>query len=334
MQIHRPDLIVMNYDDAQWTLLVAEWMRSQARRYLEVKRIDGANDHGLDVVGYTDSKKLEGIWDNNQCKHYRTSISRGRGLTDVGKIVYWSFKGEFASPRKSNFLAPKGPSGPLRRLLDNPSKLKAALLEDWDACCTNEITKAGAPLTEVLLAYIDKFDFTIFGWTSIDELLQDLKQTTYYSARFGGDIPPPPPGVAPAIPQTRESTYIRQLLDVYGEDLGRHLSSHDDLPGEDETCKDFQLQRERFFEMEEFSHYYRDQTPPRTIEDFVEEVFDGVQPVCALEYHKSRIRLNHTMAQAAISPTKSILEPRAKGKVKQGACHHLANFRRLTWKRG
>ena len=84
----------------------------------------GANDHGLDVVGYTDAHKLEGIWDNSQCKHYRTSIPTAEGLADVGKVVYWAHQGKFKPPKHSRFIAPKGPSGPLRTLLDNPSLLK------------------------------------------------------------------------------------------------------------------------------------------------------------------------------------------------------------------
>ena len=46
------------------------------------------------------------------------------GLADVGKVVYWAHQGKFRPPRHSRFIAPKGPSGPLRTLLDNPSLLK------------------------------------------------------------------------------------------------------------------------------------------------------------------------------------------------------------------
>ena len=331
--IPRPDLLVMGYDSGEWERFIGEWMRSQKDKYLEVKRVGGANDHGLDVVGYTDAQKLEGVWDNNQCKHYRTSIPTADGLADVGKLIYWAHRGKFKPPRRSRFVAPKGPCGPLRTLLDNPSQLKQAILEGWDKYCALEITTSGAPLTPELRSYAEAFDFTIFGWAHIDEVLEDLKTTAFYAARFGGALPPPPRAVVPVELQKRESRYIGQLLDVYSEDLGRQITNYSDLPEGHETSADFKRQRERFFEMEFFAHHYRDQTPPNTIEDFVEEVYDAVQPVCAREYPQSFERLNETMARAAIIETKSILEKQAKGRVKQGACHHLANEDRLKWKR-
>lgn len=331
--IHRPDLIVMNYDSAEWERFIGDWMRSQGTRYTEVKRVGSANDHGLDVIGYTDAHKFEGVWDNNQCKHYRSSIPTDKGLLDVGKVIYWAFHKKFKPPRRSYFVSPKGPCGPLRTLLDNPSQLKTAVVDGWDEYCAAGITSGGAPLTGDLRAYVEAFDFKIFGWTPIDDVLADLKTTALYAERFGGQIPPPPRGVVPVDPQKHESTYIRHLLDVYGEELGTPVLSHTDLPSAHETSADFKRQRERFFEMEFFAHHYRDQTPPNTIEDFVEEVYDAVQPVCAKEFSKSGERLNETMAQAAVLQTKSILETQAKGRVKQGACHHLANADRLKWKR-
>ena len=137
--IHRPDLLVMGYNSDEWERFIGEWMRSQKTKYLEIKRLGGANDHGLDVVGYTDARKLEGVWDNSQCKHYRTSIPTAEGLADVGKVVYWAHQGKFRPPRHSRFIAPKGPCGPLRTLLDNPSQLKQAVLDGWEQYCAREV---------------------------------------------------------------------------------------------------------------------------------------------------------------------------------------------------
>lgn len=329
---HRPDLLVMGYDSNEWERFIGEWMRSLKDQYLEVKRVGAANDHGLDVIGFTDLRKLEGIWDNSQCKHYRTSIPTADGLSDVGKLIYWAHQGKFKPPRRSRFVAPKGPCGPLRTLLDNPSQLRRIILDDWDKYCS-KITASGAALTPELRAYVEAFDFTIFGWTHIDEVLEDLKKTAFYAARFGGHLAPPPRAIVPEELEGRESRYVGQLLAVYSEEIGAVINSHSDLPPGHETCADFKRQRERFFEMEFFVHHYRDQTPPRTIEDFVEEIYDAVQPVCAKEYPRSFERLNETMARAAIIKTKSILEAQARVRVKQGACHHLANDDLLKWKR-
>lgn len=332
--IHRPDLLIMGYDSGEWEVFVGEWMASQKSIYAEVKRLGGANDHGLDVAGYVGPLKQEGLWDNSQCKHYRSAIPTAKGLIDVAKIVYWSHQGAFKPPRRSRFLAPKGPSGPLRELLDNPSKLRAAVLKDWDTTCAPAIKKGGAPLTPPLRLYVEAFDYSIFGWVHIDEVLNDLKGSGHYVARFGGQLTPPSkPLSVPVILQLRESTYVRHLLDVYSEDLGKLLSGHDDLPKGGEQESDFNRQRERFFEMEHFAHHYRDQTPANTIKDFVDEIYDAVEPVCAGHYPMSSQRLHGALAQAAVVKTTSILDTAAKPRVKQGACHHLANDDRLKWKK-
>lgn len=331
--IHRPDLLVMGYDSAEWERFVGEWMRSQKSKYREVKRVGGANDHGLDVVGYTDAQKLEGVWDNNQCKHYRTSIPTAEGLADVGKVVFWAMNGKFKPPRRSRFIAPKGPCGPLRTLLDNPSQLKHSILDGWDQYCSPAVTKSGAPMTPQLRDYIEQFDFTIFGWAHIDEVLEDLKTTAHYMARFGGQLPPPPRPVVPDDPEPHESKYIGQLLAVYSENLGKPVACHRDLPVDHAVTKDFRLQRERFFEMQFFEHHYRDQTPPDTIADFVDEIYDVVQSICASDFPKQFDRLNETMGRVALFKTKNMLETQAKPRVKQGACHYLANSDRIKWKK-
>ena len=82
------------------------------------------------------------------------------------------------------------------------------------------MTSTGAPLTDGLRAYIGGFDFTIFGWAHIDEVLEDLKTTAHYAARFGGQLPAPPRAIVPKEPEAHESKYIGHLLDVYSEELG------------------------------------------------------------------------------------------------------------------
>lgn len=324
----------MGYDSGEWEVFISEWLTSKKTEYAEVKRLGGANDRGLDVVGYLDASKQEGVWDNIQCKHYRSAIPTAKGLIDVAKIIYWSHQGAFKPPRRSRFLAPKGPCGTLRGLLDNPSKLQDEVLKEWDKTCSPAITKGGAPLTPELRPYVEGFDFTIFGWVHIDEVLNDLKGSGHYVARFGGQLNPPSrPSQVPSNLQPQESAYVRHLLDVYAEDLGQALIGHEDLPKGGEEELDFKRQRERFFEMEHFAHHYRDQTPRNTVEDFVDEIYDAVEPVCASAYPKSSQRLYGAMAQAAIVKTTSILDPTAKPRVKQGACHHLANDNRLKWKK-
>lgn len=50
-----------------------------ATKYKHVLRFSGAGDMGIDVAGIslTINKRLEGVWDNYQCKHYDHAIRPG-----------------------------------------------------------------------------------------------------------------------------------------------------------------------------------------------------------------------------------------------------------------
>lgn len=322
------------YPEAEWETFIREWMKALVAtgQYVEVKRLGGPNDLGRDVVGFVDNKKYEGIWDNCQCKHYSKSIPVSTALIDIAKIVYYSFRKEFLPPRRSIFFGPLGVSKSLELLLGHPQKLRAHVIDHWNPTCANGITSTGTVLLEgALKTYVEQFDFSRFGWISIDEVLDDHRQTAYWAQRFGGLLPPPSQGTVPSRIGTNESRYVRHILDAYEEHKGQQFPdpmSLDDVGLE----SDLYLHRERFFDAEAFAHTYRDQTEPGTVESFQDEIHDSVRPVMHGNHSDGVERLSDAMRQAASTQPASILSTQAKVRVKQGVCHQLANADRLFWK--
>lgn len=95
--------------------------------------------------------------------------------------------------------------------------------------------------------------------------------------------------------------------------------------------EDFVQHRERFFSAEAFTHHYRDETEPGTVEAFVDDVFYSIDPVAKQAHQTGYDRLNSCLQHAALVNAGGILSPHARPKTKQGVCHQLANKGRITW---
>jgi hypothetical protein len=54
---------------------------------------------------------------------------------------------------------------------------------------------------------------------------------------------------------------------------------------------DLNQQRERFFQAEAFNHHYRDETPPGTVEQFIEDIFDAIDPLAKMTHPNGYERL-------------------------------------------
>jgi hypothetical protein len=96
--------IVRAYDPMEWEVFISEWQKG-LQGYSAVKRLGGAGDHGLDVIGLCGPMALQGVWDNFQCKHYETPLSTPKACEDAGKIIFHAFRKKFAPPRRCTFVA-------------------------------------------------------------------------------------------------------------------------------------------------------------------------------------------------------------------------------------
>jgi hypothetical protein len=110
--------------------------------------------------------------------------------------------------------------------------------------------------------YVHAYDFSSFGYSTVDEILDAHRRTAYWASRFGGHLPPPPLGQTPNAIAQKESRYVGKLLEVYAETTGASICRRI-LPGRT-TFKNSECAS---MNAEAFMVHYRDQTEPGTIED-------------------------------------------------------------------
>lgn len=329
-----PQQRLLTYSPNQWEDFVHEWAHYCLKKsYKQVQRFAGAGDLGIDVAGFADAKRLKGIWDNFQCKHYYHALMPGDVWVEFGKIIWYSFNGEYTVPRHYYFVSPWGAGTKLNRLLANADKLRDELIANWDKHVRSAITSTQeVPLDATLRAYVTAFNFSIFEAKTALQLVDDHSATPVHTARFGGGLPArpatakPPVKVAPA-----ESRYVKQLLGAYGEHTGTPVSDPSALSVP--KLKDhFRRQREAFYHAETLRVFARDKVPNGTFESLQNDIFDGVidthdgthadgyEKVCAVTRAARELQIT---ANALISCT----DP----KDRNGICHQLVNEERLRW---
>ena len=116
------------YSADEWESFIDEWATACLKgQYKKVQRLAGANDKGIDIVGFVDDGLLTSAWDNYQCKHYDHALHPADAWPEIAKILWYSFKGHYAPPRAYFFVAPRGTGTTLSQLLANPATLKAGL---------------------------------------------------------------------------------------------------------------------------------------------------------------------------------------------------------------
>ena len=331
-----PQQQVLHYSAAEWEEFILEWVHHQKTQYAKVVRLSGTADMGIDVAGFIEDTGLQGVWDNYQCKHYDNPLTPNVALPEIGKTLWHSFKKRFASPRKYYFMAPKDCGMSLKKLLLNPSDLKAKLFEKWNDWCAGKITSTQSIfLRGQFLDYVESFDLSIFTFKTALEAIDEHRGTPYYAARFGGGLPdrpdsePPPAKLAPT-----ESRYLQQLFEAYSDHNNVEISDLDTLGPWCDLVEHYHRQREFFYDAESLRNFARDTVPPGTFEELQDEVYAGVVGVEATSHSDAFARVNAvTQAAAQLPLTANGLITVTKIQDKRGICHQLANDDRLRWKK-
>lgn len=228
-----PQQRLLTYSSEQWEDFVHEWVHYCLKKsYKQVQRFSGAGDMGIDVVGFQDDQRLKGVWDNYQCKHYDHALMPTDVWSEFGKVIWYSFKGEYTAPHRYYFVSPWGAGTKLSRLLGNAMKLREELIANWDKNVRASITSIqDVPLDGALRTYLDAFNFSIFKAKTALELVDDHRSTPVHAARFGGGLPVRPAAATPpALVAPAESRYVTQLLGAYTEHTGASVHDPSALP--------------------------------------------------------------------------------------------------------
>ncbi|HCK0544984.1 TPA: hypothetical protein NII24_003411 [Pseudomonas aeruginosa] len=331
-----PQQRLLTYSPDEWEGFVEEWAYyCLPAKYKHVQRFSGAGDMGIDIAGFSDDRRLKGVWDNYQCKHYDHALRPGDVWVEFGKVIWYSYSGEYVTPRHYYFVSPRGAGTSLSRLLANAAKLREELIANWDKNVKDEITSTQVvPLDPALRAYVDSFDFSIFDAKTALQLVDDHRSTPVHAARFGGGLRTRPASEKP--PQelaATESRYVTQLLGAYGEHTGVVVTDPSALSVP--KLKDhFRRQREAFYEAESLRVFARDSVPPGTFESLLDDIHggvidthdanhaDGYEKACAV-----------TKAARDMQITANALITCTNPKDRDGICHQLVNEDRLRWTR-
>jgi hypothetical protein len=327
-------LRVQVFSPDDWEVFTEEYASSLQASYSKVRRFGGAGDMGIDIACFATDQGFKGGWENYQCKRYDHPLRPADIWIELGKIIFYSFSGEYTVPSKHYFCASQGIGTTLEKLLNDTIKLKQKCRDEWADKCATKITKMqNIPLSGDLLAHFDAFDFSIFSSKSVLELVQGHSKTQFHAIRFGGGLPSRPSHEAPPDqPQTHESRYIRQLLDAYGDHTGSSYLDIDSLATARSLTTNFRRQRERFYCAEALRNFARDTVPEGTFAQLQDEIYQGVVDVCESSHPTGFDRMTAAVTHAAsISSTANPLSPATNVQDRQGICHQLANDDRLQW---
>ncbi|MEO7919641.1 MAG: ABC-three component system protein [Thermoanaerobaculia bacterium] len=330
-----PQQRLLLYSAAQWEDFVHEWAHFCLKTiYVQVERFGNAGDRGIDVLGFSDARKLNGVWDNYQCKHYDHPLFPTEAWPEIGKLLWYTFKKEYRSPRRYFFVAPKGVGTSLAGLLADPPKLKEHLMAGWDKYCRTAITKTEEiALTGPFRDYVGFFDFTIFDTKTSLQLVDDHRSSPHHSLRFGGGLPTRPPVAEPPSDLAAgESTYVSQLLGAYAEHKKTAVPDIATLRMWAPLSEHFKRQREAFYHAESLRIFARDTVPTGTFESLQKDIYDGVVDTHDADHADGYVRVCRvTEAARNLNLTENALLSAARPKDRDGVCHQLANDDRLRW---
>jgi hypothetical protein len=320
------------FSDTQWEEFVLEWAHSLTTDYARVERCGGAGDMGRDVIAIVEI--ASGIWDNFQCKHHGSPLAPTDIWTELGKLVYYTRRGDYTYPRRYSFVAPQGAGPKLSNLLKKPENLRAGLLENWDAHCRTKITATETvELDAALRAYIAGLDFSIFDTIPPLRILDGHARTRWHVARFGGGLPERPPIPAPpAEPTEHETIFVHELLAAYGDHLKKPVVVASDLDSSDLRAH-YGEARLEFYSAESLRTFSRDTLPPGAFERLQDDVHSGIGDDLRDDRHEDGYRrVVAVVKRARLLPLGAhAVHGRMSIRDRGGICHQLVNDRKFRW---
>ncbi len=332
LPVHPVDRVRLFSPD-QWEHFVQEWVDSLRDEYELVERCGGAGDMGRDVIATVNGGN--GAWDNYQCKHYQKVLAPGDIWVELGKLAYYTLKGEYSYPRNYFFVAPQGVGPKLSNLLKKPHVLRDGLLTNWDKACRTEITKTEVVDCDAAMKeHIANPDFSIFKTKPLLHIIEAHAKTRWHVARFGGGLPPrPEPTPPPGVPTDNEAVFVGELRRAYADHLKQDLKDLDaGLASRDDLREHFHDARVEFYSAEGLRTFSRDTLPQGEFEKLQDEVHSGIKDEvrgsqadgyqCVLAVVKTARTL-----QLTSNPLTTRIHTRDRG----GICHQIANDGKVRW---
>jgi hypothetical protein len=322
------------FSDLQWEHFVLEWADSLRSEYVRVDRCGGAGDMGRDIIAATGAED-DVPWDNYQCKHYKDPLVPGDVWLELGKVIYYTRRGEYTFPRKYFFVAPQGAGNKLSKLLRKPDQLRMELLKNWRRYCQSQITDTEeVPLTSELHEYIDSLNFGIFEAIPPLRIIDGHAKTRWYATRFGGGLRERLPAeLPPTDPTPDEAVFVGELFRAYAEHLGQPVQSLADLEHQAEALREhFGDARIEFYSAESLRTFSRDTLPPGEFDRLQDEIHSGIKDEVRTAHADGYAKVLAVVKTAKLLPLDGhALQVRTGAKDKGGVCHQLANDGKVKW---
>jgi len=167
-----PQLRVLAYESGEWEVFIREWATAAKKFYVQIKRLGGSNDHGVDVAAFKTKHGFEGAWDCFQGKHYAKELVPSDAYPEMLKVLLGVLSKQYILPDQYAFLAPKGCGTTLDRLLSKPTDLRDKFLEELDndkGCAASLDDTARERVRELAKAT----DFSMFQSVQLADAPQD-----------------------------------------------------------------------------------------------------------------------------------------------------------------
>ena len=317
-----------------WEIFIEEWLDTKKEQYLDTNKLGGAGDMGRDVVAYITNPRDDQDnyqWNCYQCKHYDHSLSPSDIWSEFGKIIYYSYKKEYPIPQKYYFIAPHGIGTKLSNLLKKTNNLKEELKKQWDKNCKKKITDTQEiDLTDELLGYFEKFDFSIFDSISPKNIIEEHKKHPNHLLTFGGGLPARASIEIPEIEQDKNLRYITQLLKAYDSDVDETIKDVEKIPKKHQ--RHFSDTRKSFYKAEELRVLTRDNLSLTVFENLKNNIYDGVINTVEDDFTNGYKKAKAVEDKAvAINIESNPLREVCETVDKKGICHHLVNDEKISW---
>lgn len=317
----------------QWERFVQEWVDSLRDEYELIERCGGAGDMGRDVIATV--KGGNGAWDNYQCKHYEKALTPTDVWVELGKLAYYTLKGEYSYPRRYYFVAPRGVGPRLSNLLKKPDNLRSDLLANWDRACRTEITKTEVVECDAAMRkHIASLDFAIFQTMPLLNIIEGHARTRWHAAQFGGGLPPRPESpLPPSVPAAHEALFVGELRLAYAQHLRKDVKDLDaGLAARDDLREHFHDARVEFYSAEGLRTFSRDTLPQGEFEKLQDEVHSGIKDEVRGAYADGYQRVLAVVKTArSLQLTSNPLTTRIHTRDRGGICHQLANDGKVRW---
>lgn len=329
-----------NFSADEFERFALEWadgyLREKLPNVTEVQQRGGAGDKGRDiVVWFGKAGASDRHWHLYQCKRYGTALGAGKGIAEIAKVLFYSFRGDFSLPSEYWFVTRKGVTGEFQDLIDDPPKLRTYIIANWEAHCATAITsKETIALEGDFADFVSKLDFGFVRVKQPLDLINEHGKTRYHPAVFGAPlIDRPPPANPPSQVAEAERGYVGELFKVIGEMKGVAISAEADFATDKNARNLFERSRMTFYSAEGLKELARDQMADAGyFDDLLGEFRHGLYFTYSAPADSGYMRLSETVKAAQVQQiTSYTLKDHVTPPDREGICHHLANNGDVAW---